>query len=467
MKTIMNSPFFSFFVFYFLVGFVAVVGIFWQDARFFWLAAINFVALCVFFVAHRLLEKKQVKTTPEPVAETPEKTTETVHYPHHFVKYPYGHKQEKSGKKILWYALFFSTFLFLLAVVDSVFFQVLGSSVWVFAGLYLFMIVLTWRDLLDNKIKVFGKAFGLYTFLFVSSIIISLLAYSTLSLHFVTFTLLLSLLLSFFFFVVGYVILHNGTTKSFFKLFYTKVYIFLLVIWLGWLFVQTVFYDYSNAISKDISFFTTFFDVKLFGAKKNTDPFLFTGQGEILSTGINELFSWDIEQLISSGVEIPVDVQETWSVVGSWISDVFLGTGEIQEATGELEQQISPSDAIKQKLSITDDKSMSMLDGIVYLFDVNSVVLSSKKDTSFAYITKQNPYYAYWKTAYDKKLIGSSNNPSKLMLCETYITLKGMIEWWNVKYSAATVKSAFWTEAKKRNELNGCVVGKVVKGKNL
>ena len=93
--------------------------------------------------------------------------------------------------------------------------------------------------------------------------------------------------------------------------------------------------------------------------------------------------------------------------------------------------------------------------------------MSSDTGVKFTYVTAKNPYYTYWKTAYDKKLLWKDTNPSKITMCETYITLKGMIEWWDVKYTPSTVKSAYWAEAKKRDVLNGCVYGKVIKGNNL
>jgi len=36
--------------------------------------------------------------------------------------------------------------------------------------------------------------------------------------------------------------------------------------------------------------------------------------------------------------------------------------------------------------------------------------------------------YPYYRTAYDKKMIGKTINPEKELFCETYVVMKGLVE---------------------------------------
>ena len=71
------------------------------------------------------------------------------------------------------------------------------------------------------------------------------------------------------------------------------------------------------------------------------------------------------------------------------------------------------------------------------------------------------------RTAYAQKLIGASTSTDNLALCDTYIVMKGMLEKWNVQYTAANVMSKYRSYAEANNKLNGCVKGAVLKDTNL
>ena len=97
------------------------------------------------------------------------------------------------------------------------------------------------------------------------------------------------------------------------------------------------------------------------------------------------------------------------------------------------------------------------MNALVYLMDTNGITPSSKTNVNFKYVSSKNTYYPYFITAYQKQIIGASTNPSTKITCDTYQVFKGMLQGWDLKYSAATVKSVFWAEAQKRGVLNGCV----------
>jgi hypothetical protein len=107
------------------------------------------------------------------------------------------------------------------------------------------------------------------------------------------------------------------------------------------------------------------------------------------------------------------------------------------------------------------------MDAVIYLLKKYDIPLITKQDVSFTYVTFKNPYYNEWRTAYANKLIGKSTNPSKYIICESYIVMKGLLEKWNVPYTSSTVLNNFRAEAVKRDALNGCVQGKIVTDKTL
>lgn len=447
----MQTSLLFFFVSYFLVVFVALLWFFWQDTRFFWLAGINFLSLLIFFVLSYFFKKQEnLAKAPSDLKE------EKPRYSHQFVKYPYI-KHENKTKRISWYLLFFSTFFFLFSVLDLTIFHLLWQLVWIFPLLYLILLFVSGKDLIENKIKIFWYSFDFYFFLFVSSIIVGILVYGTLIFDIFPLLLLSASLVSFLFFFVGYVFIKSQWIRYFFRLIYARLYflvIFLLLLWS--LFVvpskTSLSSFFGNLTEQSSIFFQNLFE------KENKDPLLYTGEGVVI-------WSW----LEIDPVETGIIIEETWMVVSSKVNDVFVAndTGTLVEETESIEEQVDPSTAIKQKLSVTDTSSISIMDALVYLMDMNGTILSSQQNVKFRYVTTKNPYYNYYITAYQKKIIGAATNPSTKITCETYQVFKGMIEWWDLTYSSATVKSVFRAEAKKRDVLKGCVYGKLVKGENL
>ena len=66
------------------------------------------------------------------------------------------------------------------------------------------------------------------------------------------------------------------------------------------------------------------------------------------------------------------------------------------------------------------------------------------------------------------RMIGSDTDPSKIVSCETYITMKWLAEWWNVwSYVKSEIKSAYWKKASELWELNWCTKWSYVTKANL
>lgn len=446
----MLNSFLLFFVSYFLVVFVALLGFFWHDVRFFWLAGINFLSLIIFFVISFILKKqeKDVKNTSE------ETKQEKIRYPHQFVKYPYM-KHQKKWKSIVWYLLFISVFLFLFSVLDLTIFHSLWQLIRIFPLMYLLLLLISGKDLIDNKIRIFWFIFDFYFFLFISSLIVGVLVYWTLIFSILPILLLSALLVSFLFFFVWYVFIKNQGIRFFFNLVYSKIYFIVIFIMLVRSVIavpsKNTIWDSVTKISSQISsLFQSLFE------KENDDPLLYTWEWIVIGSGIG-LLTWNIDEDI---------FEETWQVITTWINPIFLSDDEIEVVTWSLSEE-DTKEVLKEELGINNTDTVSMIDSLRFLMETNKISLSTNTNTRFTYVSKTNPLYAYWKTAYDKRMIGAATNPSTKITCETYQVFKGMLLNRDLKYSPANVKKVFRTEAEKQDVLNGCVYGKLLKGENL
>lgn len=140
---------------------------------------------------------------------------------------------------------------------------------------------------------------------------------------------------------------------------------------------------------------------------------------------------------------IPV---ETWTIIQTWTQTAVTPTPTVKPTVGE---------------------SLKIIDAIRHLFDKYGTTLSTKTDVSFTYVSKTSPIYPIYRTAYEKRMIGKSTNPTKMILCDSYIVMKWLMWKWNVTYNATNVTTQFRNEAVARWALNGCQKGKTVKEANL
>lgn len=99
--------------------------------------------------------------------------------------------------------------------------------------------------------------------------------------------------------------------------------------------------------------------------------------------------------------------------------------------------------------------------------DVIKFLLADEKlltttNVSFQNISKTDPDYAYFRTAYGKQMIWSDLNPNKNPSCETFVVMKWLTQWWNV-WSYSDVKQAYRKYASSHNALPGCKYGSYIK----
>lgn len=251
--------------------------------------------------------------------------------------------------------------------------------------------------------------------------------------------LLFALILGFIVFMSLTLIFKHRITKSFRALLGTKVYFILMIVSL----VLTG-YDYYQVHKEYQTNFSDYIAQNFLGQEMiPTDGYVYTGEWTILGSG---LWNTDLNQDISS--------------------DMFSGTNsvtDIQEETGTVIE----SSAVENEIIPTSQSKQKIMDAILYLIQKYNIPLVTKQDINFTYVTTKNPYYTERRTAYANKMIGKTTNPSKYIVCESYIVMKWLLEKRPVTYTASTVLTKFRTEAIKRDALNGCKKWYIVDATNL
>lgn len=234
-------------------------------------------------------------------------------------------------------------------------------------------------------------------------------------------------------FVLITIMYRHRFTKRFWALIGTKIYLVLLIGSIWW-----IAYDYAQTYTSYHATIQDYFAQHLLWEERiPTNTYVFTGEGTVLGSGLG--------------------TTHTEEPSASDIFDKAVIHPETKNTTGTTPPVVPSVSAGKQTL----------MDAVRYLIDRYDLPLVTSKDITFRYLTKNDPYYAQWRTAYANKLIWSSTNPTKYILCESYIVMKWLLEKRPVSYTSSTVINKFWTEATTRDALNGCSKGKVVTDKNL
>ncbi len=375
--------------------------------------------------------------------------SEKVRYPSQFVKYPYvKQKKSKSWQGIV---LFLALLLFLFSAVDLIFWNYLGDLVRLFPVLYLLLLFISGKDLIENRLKIFWLDFDFYFFLFLSSFVVLVLVSGTLVFDHKSILILLGLLLSFLFFFVGYLFVKNQWFRFFFRMIYSRIYFVLILLGFAWtLFAITSKEDFQKTFDKISQKISSIFE------KENEDPLLLDEQWELISSGV-------IKEIVDQEEFL---FEESGEVLSPSVNPIFISEDENVENNEEVVEKVS-KDSLMTELSLKESDSISMLDSLKFLMEYYDIELSNKTNTRFTYVSLQNANYPYWKTAYEHKMIWASNNPATKISCETYQVFKWMLLGWDLIYDSSNVKKVFWDEAAKRNDLNGCEYGKLLKWENL
>ena len=237
------------------------------------------------------------------------------------------------------------------------------------------------------------------------------------------------------------------------KLFTNWLYIILIIAWFGYG-VYAVQDDASLKLIKDnaVSYVQDRFKSEKDDSELDTWDIIYVFE-----------WTWEVISDIEDNTEI---LYETW-IIENEIENTETDTWIVENIEPEIEVQ--PEPVVDQTPILSDEeakKQVTMWEAIKSL--VGWATLSTKTNVSFKYVSKSNELYPYFKTAQEKWMIGTDTDPSKLVSCDTYITMKWIWEWWDVwTYSKSNVKAVYWNKAAELWKLNGCEKWKYVTRWNL
>ena len=234
------------------------------------------------------------------------------------------------------------------------------------------------------------------------------------------------------------------------KLFTNRLYIILIIVWIGY----GIYASQDDASLKLIKDKAISYVQDRFKSEKENN---------------SEVDTWDIIYLFEWTGEVITDLEnlnETGTIENE-IENTEIDTWIVENIQPEIE--VLPEPVVEQSPALSDEeakKQVTMWEAIKSL--VGWSTLSTKTNVSFKYVSKSNELYPYFKTAQEKWMIGTDTDPSKLVSCDTYITMKWIWEWWDVwTYSKSNVKAVYWNKAAELWKLNGCEKWKYVTKWNL
>ena len=250
------------------------------------------------------------------------------------------------------------------------------------------------------------------------------------------------------------------------KLFTNRLYVCLILWWIGYWAYSMQHLDYSmlnnEGRNKWISYIKNWLNIWDSDEEDADAIYVFEWTGEVINSSEN-----------LSGIDIEVNENLSWFVL-SWDTLSGENNTESENNTGidtgnvELsEPEVKTQETQTQTLSPEEaNKNVTMWEAIKSL--LAWATLSTKTNITFKFVAKSNELYPYFKTAQEKAMLGTDTDPSKVVSCDTYITLKWLREWRNVwSYTSKNVKSVYWNKAVELWKLNGCEKWKYVKRGNL
>ena len=251
------------------------------------------------------------------------------------------------------------------------------------------------------------------------------------------------------------------------KLFTNRLYILLILWWIWyWVFTSQQEWSLLNSLPDNWSDKVSAYISNLMKSDKGDDEneneiYVFEWTWEVILNSDSDLdLSWNVEEILSwdqaTWAEMnAIDIQNnTWLQEMTWTQTSKTVDEQILEPTTST---LSPEEAKKQ---------VTMWEAIKSL--LAWYTLSTKTNVTFKFVAKSNELYPYFKTAQEKTMIWTDTDPSKIVSCETFITMKWILEWRNVgNYAKWEIKSAYWKKAQELWKLNGCTKWAYLKKWNL
>lgn len=430
-----------FFLYLFVVQ-PAIFGIVRWEPKFYVIGIVNLVLAILIAMLYKNFDKTTGSIKKDLFDES-----KSEHIVHKYNSNLHSHKKNSWG--LLGYLFIISILVLFLVVLAKVFFTTFPVNIRWFAWFYFLMLVLSVRKLLDEKIVIWDTVFLANDFLFWTSLIIVIGIYGILVLQLLVFKLLFSACVWFVFFVVWTRVIKESWSPNIFKLFFTRFYLILIVVLLCILWLQSFSSTYKYRLVNDLHTMQSLFVTRV---QEVWVEDIFTW-ADILSNGTGQVLSTSLSSTWTEADVSDVENNVSSDVLSSWL-------------------ELSSTPVSSWAMSLEEDDRLgislfpTLMDTLIYLMDHYTITLSSQQNTLFTYVSTKNPYYPQFKTAYDMKLIGVNANPSKRVLCQTYMVMKWLVEERSIE-SSSNINLTYRDEATKRWVLNWCKWNFYVKNINL
>jgi hypothetical protein len=236
------------------------------------------------------------------------------------------------------------------------------------------------------------------------------------------------------------------------KLFTNWLYIILIIAWIGYGVYATQDHASLNLIKDNA---VSYIQDRFKSDKEDNS--------EVNTWDIIYVFEWTGE-VISDFEDNNEILNETW-VIENEVENTDVETWIVEnvEPVVEAQPEVTQPEVAK---SGNPEREVTRWEAIKYL--LQWYPLSTKTNKTFTYVSKTNELYPYFKTAQEKAMIWTDVNPSKRISCETYMSLKWILEWWNVNiYDKSQTRIIYWNKANELGKTKGCERWEFVKEKNL
>ena len=256
------------------------------------------------------------------------------------------------------------------------------------------------------------------------------------------------------------------------KLFTNWLYIILILAWIGYgIYAMEDDNSFNLIKEKAVSYVKDRFNSeKVDEAEVDTWDiiYVFEWTGEVIT------YTWDDENVLegtwTEETEIWNDIANTWIVENSESNNVQSEEVVQPETNVQPEVVAEPEVDVEEQVQTptADDpnRQVTWWEAIKHL--LQGYTLSKKTDKTFVYVAKSNELYPYFKTAQEKAMIWFDVNPNKNISCETYMSLKWILEWWKVNiYDRSQTRNIYWEKANQLGKTNWCAKWSFVKVKNL
>lgn len=253
------------------------------------------------------------------------------------------------------------------------------------------------------------------------------------------------------------------------KLFTNWLYILLILGWIWYGIYATQQEGLSSFLPQDWADKISSYTSNLFGSDQESN--VEDGSWAIY------IFEWTWEVIASSedGLE---SLENTWNEENEILND---STNTWILENPEVEVNVQPEVAVQpevvaaqpevkveEQATTSDDPNREITMGEAVKHLLQWYTLSTKNDKAFTYVAKSNELYPYFKTAQEKAMIWFDTNPNKRISCETYMSLKWILEWWSVNiYDRSQTRNIYWNKANELGKTNWCAKWTYVKVKNL